>query len=176
MTTAQIGYGAIPNAGKLAGRFRVTDVAPGKADVLKRIRGKRGDETDDMILLHGRTMPSFLTSVKPSEVALCQAPESFKTLSMTSKAKPFSDIAERILWHRKLLGMEQKEYAERAGLQRTQLSNWETGATRLSLDGARALRRTYGLSLDFMYEGIDDALSMTLRTAWSDAVRVKSSK
>jgi DNA-binding transcriptional regulator YiaG len=176
MTTAQISYGAIPDTGKLAGRFCVTDVAPGKANVLKRVRRKRGDETDDMILLHVRTMPSFLTSVKPSELVLCQVPELSQNMGMTSDTKPFSDIAERILWHRKLLGMEQKEYAERAGLQRSQLSNWETGATRLSLDGARALRRTYGLSLDFMYEGIDEALSMTLRNAWSDAVRVKSSR
>ena len=176
MTTAQIGYGAIPDTGKLSGRFRVTDVAPGKADALKRIRRKRGQKADDMILLHDETMPSFLTYVKPSEVVLRQVPGLTNNSGMTGDIKPFADIAERILWHRKLLGMEQKEYAERAGLKRTQFSNWETGATRLSLDGARALRRTYGLSLDFMYEGIDDALSMTLRTAWSDAVRVKSSK
>jgi DNA-binding transcriptional regulator YiaG len=176
MTTAQIGYGAIPYPGKPAGRFGVTDVAPGKADALKRIRRKLGHKADDMILLHEPTMPSFLTSVKTSEIGLRQVSGSSQCLDMPDNVKPFADIAGRILWHRRLLGMEQKEYAERAGLQRTQLSNWETGATRLSLDGARALRRTYGLSLDFMYEGIDDALSMTLRSAWSDAVRVKSSK
>lgn len=81
---------------------------------------------------------------------------------------PFSDIAERLKWHRAIEGLEQAEYARRAGLKRAQLSNWETGLYRLSIDGARALRRTYGLSLDFMYEGIDDALPMTLRKAWRD--------
>lgn len=82
--------------------------------------------------------------------------------------RPFSDIAERIIWHRKLEGLSQAEYAAKAGLKRNQLGNWESGSFRLSIEGAIALRRTYGLSLDFMYEGIDDALPMTLRQAWRD--------
>lgn len=81
---------------------------------------------------------------------------------------PFGDIAERIRWHRRLEQLDQLEYAVRAGLTRTQLSNWETGKSRISIDGALALRRTYGLSLDFIYEGIADALPMTLRVAWRD--------
>lgn len=84
------------------------------------------------------------------------------------KDKPFADIAERIRWHRALEGMNQKTYADKAGVKRSQLSNWETGDQRVSIDGARALRKTYGLSLDFIYEGIDDALPMTLRAAWRD--------
>lgn len=87
---------------------------------------------------------------------------------MEKTEKPFNDIGQRIRWHRDLMGMEQKEYAERAGLKRAQLSNWESGGYRVSIDGARALRKTYGLSLDFLYEGIADALPMTLRTAWLD--------
>jgi transcriptional regulator with XRE-family HTH domain len=87
---------------------------------------------------------------------------------MDTPARPFEDIASRIRWHRQLEQLEQKEYAERAGLKRSQLSNWESGDYRLSLDGARALRKTYGLSLDFLYEGSIDALPMTLRAAWRD--------
>lgn len=82
--------------------------------------------------------------------------------------KPFGDIAARIRWHRDLLGMTQKEYAEKIGQKRATINNWESGDYRLSLDGALALRKTYGLSLDFMYEGIADALPMTLRNAWLD--------
>lgn len=63
------------------------------------------------------------------------------------------------------MGMTQKEYAAKAGLKRAQLNNWESGDYRVSIDGARALRRTYGLSLDFIFEGIADALPMTLRNA-----------
>lgn len=95
---------------------------------------------------------------------------------MEKADKPFGDIAERIRWHRALEGMDQRDYAEKAGLKRAQLSNWESGNTRLSIDGALALRRTYGLSLDFMYEGIADALPMTLRSAWMDRPAVKASK
>lgn len=77
--------------------------------------------------------------------------------------KPFEDIAARIRWHRDLLGMTQAEYAKNAGLKRAQLNNWESGTFQVGLSGARALRKTYGLSLDFIYEGVTDALDMTLR-------------
>jgi transcriptional regulator with XRE-family HTH domain len=87
---------------------------------------------------------------------------------MKDKPRPFSDIAERIKWHRETVGLNQEEYAASIGVKRAILSLWEAGTHRLSLDGALALRKRYGLSLDFMYEGIDDALSMTLRNAWRD--------
>lgn len=83
--------------------------------------------------------------------------------------RPFKDIGDRIRWHREVVErVEQKPYAARAGLTPTQLSNWETGYSRLSIDGALRLRETYGLSLDFLYAGIDDALPMTLRRAWRE--------
>ncbi|RII39008.1 XRE family transcriptional regulator [Pseudooceanicola sediminis] len=112
------------------------------------------------------------TNVPDYRQKTCRA----KMLSMTTDARPFSDIAERIRWHRSLEGLTQDEYAQKAGLKRAQLNNWETGKLRLSLDGALALRRTYGLSLDFMYEGIADALPMTLRVAWRDRPAVSASK
>jgi len=89
---------------------------------------------------------------------------------------PFHDIAQRIQWHRSLEGLTQAAYAAKAGIKRAQLSNWESGQQRVSIDGALALRHTYGLSLDFIYEGIDDALSMTLRAAWRDRPEVKASR
>ncbi len=86
-----------------------------------------------------------------------------------STEHPFSDIGDRIRWHRKdYEGLSQGDYAERAGLKRAQLANWETGQFRLSLDGALALRETYGLSLDFIYAGNFDALPATVRRAWMD--------
>jgi transcriptional regulator with XRE-family HTH domain len=95
---------------------------------------------------------------------------------MDNSDRPFSDIAERVRWHRALVALDQADYAMKAGLKRAQLNNWESGNYRLSVDGALALRRTYGLSLDFMYEGIDDALPMTLRNAWRDRPDVIASK
>lgn len=80
--------------------------------------------------------------------------------------KPFAAIADRIKWHRSTIGINQDAYAIELGVKRSALSLWEAGSHRLSLDGALALRKRYGLSLDFLYEGIDDALPMTLRNAW----------
>jgi transcriptional regulator with XRE-family HTH domain len=82
--------------------------------------------------------------------------------------KSFNDTAARIRWHRKLLGMTQSEYAAKAGLKRAQLNNWESGDFQVGLAGARALRNTYGLSLDFIYEGSLDTLDMSLRKAMLD--------
>jgi len=87
---------------------------------------------------------------------------------MPNENAPYADIAERIKWHRKMEGLTQAQYAETIKTKRSTLSLWEAGSHRLSLDGALELRKRYGLSLDFMYEGIDDALPMTLRKAWRD--------
>lgn len=89
---------------------------------------------------------------------------------------PFADIAARIKWHRDLEGLNQTAYAEKAGVKRSQLSNWETGQQRISVDGAIALRQTYGLSLDFIYEGIDETLPMALRVALRESPLVSASK
>lgn len=118
-------------------------------------------------------MPSNLALVKPNESGLGQKLWSRIVCHMSLSDKPFGDIAARIRWHRSLTEMNQAEYAERAGVKRAALSNWESGDYRISLDGARALRKTYGLSLDFIVEGIDDALPMTLRMAWRDNPDVK---
>lgn len=85
---------------------------------------------------------------------------------MEEKVRPFIDIAQRIKWHRELTGLSQEDYAQSLGVKRSALSLWEAGTHRLSLDGALAIRNKYKLSLDFMYEGIEDALPMTLRNAW----------
>ena len=82
--------------------------------------------------------------------------------------KPYADTAARIKWHRALLELTQSEYAERAGLKRAQLNNWESGDFQVGLAGARRLRRIYGLSLDFIYEGEVEALDMALRKALLD--------
>jgi transcriptional regulator with XRE-family HTH domain len=87
---------------------------------------------------------------------------------MDDKARPFMHIADRLRWHRELMGLNQNDYAASIGVKRSAFSLWEAGTHRMSLDGALALRNKYGLSLDFMYEGIDDALPMTLRNAWRD--------
>lgn len=127
------------------------------------------------ILCHGQVMTNNLSNVKTGFSSSSYS-VSHDIVAGMDDTRPFSDIAARVRWHRALEGLNQTEYARRAGLNRAQLNNWESGDYRLSIDGALALRRTYGLSLDFMYEGIDDALSMTLRRAWRERPLVNASK
>jgi DNA-binding XRE family transcriptional regulator len=177
MLFTQTLHGFIPEARKPASGFGVTKRALGHAEFRHDdLGGQLRDDGGCCLLAHGGTMPSNLARVKPTESRLPQIIWQSTKPGMDSDEKPFSDIAERLRWHRGLEGLDQKEYAEKAGLKRAQLSNWETGDYRLSLDGARALRRTYGLSLDFIYEGIDDALPMTLRAAWRERPSVKASR
>lgn len=86
-------------------------------------------------------------------------------------SRTYGDIAERLRWHVALEGGDQEEYAKRAGLKRQQVSNWLTGKGRVSVDGALALHKTYGLSLDWIYLGDAETLPRTLRQAWYERDR-----
>lgn len=126
-------------------------------------------------LIHARHDAKLFSHGQANTQSLCQ--ESLHgTFAPMENAQPYKDIAERLLWHRTLLGLTQKEYAARINKKRPAYSLWEAGSHRLSLDGALALRQTFGLSLDFLYEGIDDALPMTLRNAWLERSEVSDSK
>lgn len=96
--------------------------------------------------------------------------------SAMSDHRPYPDVAERLRWHREMLNLTQAEFAERIGKKRAAYGLWEAGTHRLSLDGALAIRETYGLSLDFMYVGNDDALPMSLRQAWRERPRESASR
>lgn len=71
---------------------------------------------------------------------------------------PYSDIGNRIKAGRQALGYSQTDFAKRAGLSKSQVSNWESGLHRPSLDACITLRETYGLSIDFIIFGNLDAL------------------
>lgn len=117
--------------------------------------------------VHRAILPNYLADVKPTKRSCAKKSVSYDG-AMTNDPKPFADIAQRLLWHRTELGLSQADYAKRLGVKRSAYSLWEAGSHRLSLNGALVLRKKYGLSLDFLYEGIDDALPMTLRNAWLD--------
>ncbi len=87
---------------------------------------------------------------------------------MDDAKKPFAEIATRLKWHRQIAGMNQDDYARAIGLKRSQLANFENGDFRLSLDGAIALKRRFGLSLDFLFLGDTEGLPEALRTTWQD--------
>lgn len=154
---------------------RVSDGMRRDAEPVANRGGRQGvGDGDDGWLVHAadlaKLFSNFQANNSPARQFSCQA-----TLGdMSNDARPYADIAERLLWHRSLLGLSQAEYAEKLGVKRSAYSLWEAGSHRLSLNGALALRQRFGLSLDFMYAGIDDALPMTLRNAWLDRPSVKS--
>lgn len=67
----------------------------------------------------------------------------------------------------RVFGLGQIEFAERAGIHHKSYNGWETGRSRVSLDGAVKLREAYGLDLEFIFFGNVDALPHSLAKALS---------
>lgn len=66
-------------------------------------------------------------------------------------------VAVRLKRVRTILGLSKKDFAERAGIGEQVYGPFENAKRELSLNAAKKLRKTYGLSLEFMYFGkIDD--------------------
>lgn len=82
------------------------------------------------------------------------------------------DIARRLKAAREVLGYERAApfYAE-AGISGTAYQNWEAGGTPISLPNAIRVRERYGLSLDWIYLGIDTALPKNISKALSSMPR-----
>lgn len=127
---------------------------------------QRIDDVMYGLLVHDRQNAKPFSIFQANNESLREKSYQDSVQGMNDKPRPFLDIAERLKWHRTLIGLNQNDYSSSIGVKRSAYSLWEAGTHRLSLDGALALRNKYGLSLDFMYEGIDDALPMTLRNAW----------
>jgi transcriptional regulator with XRE-family HTH domain len=67
--------------------------------------------------------------------------------------KNANPVATRLALTRKLLGLAEKEFAERAGLALGRYHLWETGRIPISLGSAMALCAAHGLTLDWLYRG-----------------------
>lgn len=85
-------------------------------------------------------------------------------------ARPHAITAERLRVLRESLGLRPFEFAERAGISRKVYENWESGRFRVSVDGAIALRQSYGISLDFIFCGNASALPHKFAIAWATRV------
>lgn len=78
----------------------------------------------------------------------------------------YSDVAERVRWHRAHLGVTQEEYADAIGAGRTQVKNWENGSSRPAVEYALKMKERYGLTLDWLYAGEDRDLPSRVFEAW----------
>ena len=89
-------------------------------------------------------------------------------MTIADKPRPFLDIAERLKQVRSVLDMDGKEMAKDIGVGYTQYKNWESGAFRIGLTGAKKLKKRHGISLDYIYDGEFDSLPMSWRKALSE--------
>jgi transcriptional regulator with XRE-family HTH domain len=62
-------------------------------------------------------------------------------------------VARRLALVRKILGLTEREFAERAGVLLSRYHHWESGSVPLSLSSAMALCAAHGLTLDWLYRG-----------------------
>jgi transcriptional regulator with XRE-family HTH domain len=70
-----------------------------------------------------------------------------------NRIRSIDAIAARLIATRKAIGLRQAEYAERAGIPNNTYNQYEQAKGRPSLDFALKLRDTYGLTLDWIYDG-----------------------
>ena len=62
-------------------------------------------------------------------------------------------VAARLKRAREILNLSKKEFAERAGISMQTYGPFENGHRDLSLQSAKLLRKTYGLTLEYLYFG-----------------------
>lgn len=67
-------------------------------------------------------------------------------------------ISRRLRLTRKALGMRSWEFCRLTGLSQQSLTNYERGYGRLSLDSAFKICRATGVSLDWLFRGVDTQL------------------
>jgi len=66
-------------------------------------------------------------------------------------------VGARLRRVREILGLNKRQFAERAGMNEQTYGPFENGKRPLSLESAKKLRKAYDLTLEFMYFGkIDD--------------------
>jgi transcriptional regulator with XRE-family HTH domain len=76
----------------------------------------------------------------------------------TPEDRPFREIGNRLKAFRLTTGLSQKDFAEAAGIRDTTYNQYERGLSQPKVENARALRETYGLSLDWIYDGDTKAM------------------
>jgi transcriptional regulator with XRE-family HTH domain len=88
----------------------------------------------------------------------------------------YPEVAERIRWHRKHLGLTQAGYAQKIGATREQVKNWEAGLARPGWDTALEMRRVYAISLEWLIAGGEAGMPSDLLSAWNTRPDATSSQ
>jgi transcriptional regulator with XRE-family HTH domain len=80
-------------------------------------------------------------------------------------AAEIQEIAERLKQLRQAMRLEQAAFARLVGIEPQAWNNYERGFRRISIDQAKKLCATTGVSLDWIYRGISSGLPINLATA-----------
>jgi len=83
-------------------------------------------------------------------------------------------IAARLILTREVLGFEQSEFAEGAGLARSTYNQYETAKNFPRLKEAHKICDQYGLTLDWIYRGDQSGLSYKLADAIKKVRQVRT--
>ena len=86
--------------------------------------------------------------------------------NVEKNSKNTDPVARRLALTREILGLTEKEFAQRAGVILSRYHLWETGRSPISLSSAITICDTHGLTLDWLYRG------KTLGLPWQLAVEV----
>ncbi|WP_146589934.1 helix-turn-helix domain-containing protein [Puniceibacterium confluentis] len=89
---------------------------------------------------------------------------------------PFRSIGARIKAVRETTAMSATDFAAVCGFNYTRYINWETGHRRIMPDEATVLCEKFGLTLDFIYRGIEAQLPQSLLIALSSSPRQSAAK
>ncbi|WP_156453365.1 helix-turn-helix transcriptional regulator [Polycladidibacter hongkongensis] len=155
-----------PCSWKPACRGSVTNCRRSHAQALgERLHLKRFDYISRVH--HGTTNSLFVIYVNMNKIEILIINELCDSRPMTNSDEfSHESVANRLIWLRKFLELNQKEFAHSIGVLPTQQNNWETAKQRLSLQGAIKINATYGTSLDFLFLGRVDTLPQNMRKAW----------
>jgi transcriptional regulator with XRE-family HTH domain len=77
-------------------------------------------------------------------------------------SKNTDPVARRLALTREILGLTEKEFAERAGMILSRYHLWETGRCPISLNSAMAICDAHGFTLDWLYRGKTQGLPWQL--------------
>lgn len=89
---------------------------------------------------------------------------------------PHWRIGYRLEALRETTGLSKKDYAALLGVNYTRYINWESGHRRLLPDEAIVFCEKFGVTLDFIYRGIEAQLPHSLMMALSSSPRVTATK
>lgn len=87
---------------------------------------------------------------------------------------PYWRTGSRLKALRGFKGMKVKEFTEYCGFNYTRYINWETGHRRMMPDDAEVLCDKLGVTMDFIYRGIEAQLPHNIAMALESNLRVKA--